>query len=182
MPQAVFPENQATLSALHEISALLHTNHIRFWLRGGWALDFLLGRETRPHGDLDLVVWQRHRHKLRPLLEAAGYAFKDRGLKAQLDFVKGSAKVSMVLLERQKNGDITPAGVPEWRWLPYLLGPERRLYGLSCRTLIPEQLIHEKLTYEGVAPLRPKDHESLRLLRDLVRKNDPSVRFAASPL
>lgn len=168
MPSAQFPENQATLDALSEISALLQSHNIRFWLRGGWALDFLLGREVRPHGDLDVVVWQRHAGKIRPLLEAAGYTFRDRGFVAQMDFRKGKAAISIVLLQRQQNGNVTPYRLPSWVWLPDLLGGLRELHGLKCRTLTPQQLIHEKQTYEGTAPLRPKDVESLRLLNTLI--------------
>ena len=53
MPQTVFPENQAQLDALSELAMLFSSHGMEFWLRGGWALDFLLGRETRPHEDVD---------------------------------------------------------------------------------------------------------------------------------
>ncbi|MBE1497367.1 lincosamide nucleotidyltransferase A/C/D/E [Amycolatopsis lexingtonensis] len=43
------------------------------WLAGGWGIDALLGRQTREHGDLDLL----HRAKQEPAvlraLEALGY-------------------------------------------------------------------------------------------------------------
>jgi lincosamide nucleotidyltransferase A/C/D/E len=29
---------------------------VTVWLDGGWAVDAVLGVETRPHGDLDVVV------------------------------------------------------------------------------------------------------------------------------
>jgi lincosamide nucleotidyltransferase A/C/D/E len=35
---------------------LLEQHHIRFWVMGGWGVDALLRRETRPHKDLDLLV------------------------------------------------------------------------------------------------------------------------------
>ncbi|NQX62193.1 nucleotidyltransferase domain-containing protein [Paenibacillus qinlingensis] len=37
-------------------------------MRGGWAIDFLLGRVTRLHKDLDLVTWVRHREELEQVL------------------------------------------------------------------------------------------------------------------
>lgn len=55
-PAAVFPENQVLLDTLTQISTLFTQESVRFRLRGGWALDFLLGRETRAHGGLDLVI------------------------------------------------------------------------------------------------------------------------------
>lgn len=35
---------------------LLEQHRIRFWVMGGWGVDALLHRETRPHKDLDLLV------------------------------------------------------------------------------------------------------------------------------
>lgn len=29
---------------------------VRFWIDGGWGVDALLGRQTRPHDDLDVVI------------------------------------------------------------------------------------------------------------------------------
>src|SRR5215468_1002191 len=34
----------------------LEAAQVQTWLDGGWGVDALLGRETRPHDDLDLVV------------------------------------------------------------------------------------------------------------------------------
>ncbi len=50
--------NEAQLRVIREIAELFGAAHIRFWLRGGWALDFLLGEITRPHGDIDPVTWR----------------------------------------------------------------------------------------------------------------------------
>jgi hypothetical protein len=36
-----------------------------WWLAGGWAVDVLLGRQTREHGDLDLVVLRRDQVSVR---------------------------------------------------------------------------------------------------------------------
>lgn len=35
---------------------LLEQRGIRFWVMGGWGVDALLHRETRPHKDLDILV------------------------------------------------------------------------------------------------------------------------------
>jgi len=36
-----------------------------WWVGGGWALDLFLGRTTRPHGDLDVVVLRDDQEWLR---------------------------------------------------------------------------------------------------------------------
>jgi lincosamide nucleotidyltransferase A/C/D/E len=39
-----------------DVTSRLEAAGISFWLDGGWGVDALVGRETRPHSDLDLVV------------------------------------------------------------------------------------------------------------------------------
>jgi lincosamide nucleotidyltransferase A/C/D/E len=40
---------------------------------GGWGVDALLGRQTRPHDDLDIAIQHREVPKLRALMTARGY-------------------------------------------------------------------------------------------------------------
>jgi hypothetical protein len=61
------------LELLSEISLVLPRARISFWLRGGWALDFLLGQITRVHADIDLVAWRRHAGRIHSLLTSVGY-------------------------------------------------------------------------------------------------------------
>jgi lincosamide nucleotidyltransferase A/C/D/E len=37
------------------VLAALRTAQVRAWLAGGWGIDALLGRQTRPHRDADLL-------------------------------------------------------------------------------------------------------------------------------
>ena len=48
-----------------DIQARLDTAGIDRWLRGRWAIDFLVGVVTRTHADIDLVVGRAHRDRLR---------------------------------------------------------------------------------------------------------------------
>ena len=41
---------------------------------GGWGVDALLGRQTRPHGDLDVVVGRENLDRASEALAAHGYA------------------------------------------------------------------------------------------------------------
>jgi lincosamide nucleotidyltransferase A/C/D/E len=45
---------------------------IPIWLDGGWGVDALLGEQTRPHDDLDIVVEERHLLRLRATIQAPG--------------------------------------------------------------------------------------------------------------
>ena len=39
-----------------ELYALLLEHGVRLWVDGGWGIDALLNRQTRPHKDLDAFV------------------------------------------------------------------------------------------------------------------------------
>jgi lincosamide nucleotidyltransferase A/C/D/E len=56
-----------------EVVSLLQAAGARVWIVGGWAIDALLGRETRPHGDLDLVVEAASMPTALAAMEAAGF-------------------------------------------------------------------------------------------------------------
>lgn len=47
---------QATGPVVVEIVRLLDTAAVEHWVAGGWGVDALAGRQTRPHHDLDVVV------------------------------------------------------------------------------------------------------------------------------
>jgi lincosamide nucleotidyltransferase A/C/D/E len=55
---------------------LLERRGIRFWVMGGWGVDALLRRETRPHKDLDILVVLGDLPTLWKLLDECGFALK----------------------------------------------------------------------------------------------------------
>ncbi len=46
---------------------------VTLWIDGGWGVDALLGVQTRPHGDLDVVVQTKDLATLVAFLRARGY-------------------------------------------------------------------------------------------------------------
>jgi lincosamide nucleotidyltransferase A/C/D/E len=61
------------------ILGLLENGGIEVWIDGGWAVDALLGRQTRPHDDLDLVLRQNDIDRLIEVLGAAGFHRVEEG-------------------------------------------------------------------------------------------------------
>jgi lincosamide nucleotidyltransferase A/C/D/E len=53
----------------------LTARDIPVWLDGGWCIDALLGRQTRPHDDLDLLVRFEDFARLERVLRELGYVF-----------------------------------------------------------------------------------------------------------
>lgn len=46
----ISPDNLAA------IATALDTSGVRWWVTGGWGVDLLLGRQTRPHNDVDIWI------------------------------------------------------------------------------------------------------------------------------
>jgi len=70
-----------------KLYADLQANNIPIWIDGGWCVDALLGRQTRPHADLDLAVEQQHEPPLRALLLAWGYCEESRDNSTAWNFI-----------------------------------------------------------------------------------------------
>lgn len=51
----------------------LENQGIKFWIDGGWAVDALLNRQTRPHKDLDIAVEWKDVPSLRQILNSQNY-------------------------------------------------------------------------------------------------------------
>jgi Aminoglycoside-2''-adenylyltransferase len=165
---------EAQFSLIRELAAVLGEARMRFWLRGGWALDFHAGRITRAHKDVDLVTWSRHRGRLRRLLKGEGYAAL-RFDEPQVFFEKHGQEVNFAIIERSRTGAIVTPTFEDWPWpdRAFSAAP-RRLRGVTCRVLRLEALLEEKERYEEFRgrPLRPKDEVSLRLLRELLPERE----------
>ena len=53
MPEALGEWEPLSVEA---VTGLLRGRDARWWIAGGWALDLHLGRQTRPHHDIDVLV------------------------------------------------------------------------------------------------------------------------------
>lgn len=58
-----------------EIYKALEYSGIVIWVDGGWGVDALLHKQTRPHDDLDIAINQKDVTKARRLFEERGYRF-----------------------------------------------------------------------------------------------------------
>lgn len=71
------------------LHTLLEENQISVWIDGGWGVDALLGEQTRPHSDVDIVIKHKDVPKLRKLLGALGYEDRERDDTSAWNFVLG---------------------------------------------------------------------------------------------
>jgi hypothetical protein len=166
----IYENTQSQLNVLREIDDICSSLSASFWLRGGWAIDFLLGKVTRIHSDLDLVSLQHHRTEIEQALVNAGYQ-QIPVSKFQTDFLKDGVDISFVFVEVTNEGRIFAFGIPDWKWRSDALQTQLfQLQGNSVKVLSPKMLLEEKLVYEegtGRKP-RPKDFESMRIIREII--------------
>lgn len=62
-----------TKEDLMAIIKILEGANIAFWIDGGWGIDILAGRETRPHRDIDIDFDAQRTDKLLAILFSHGY-------------------------------------------------------------------------------------------------------------
>jgi len=162
------------LKVFSEISNISKEQNIEFWLRGGWAIDFLLGKITRSHDDIDLVTWIHNRKRLENELLKAGYEkipVDEQFIHRQSDFRKGTVEVSYVYITHSAEGDLIVNGLPEWVWrTDSLLSQKFLLHGTFANVLHPKQLFEEKEVYEQIGRIpRLKDLESKKILLGIIK-------------
>jgi Aminoglycoside-2''-adenylyltransferase len=68
-----------TSSALLELLRHFEAADIEIWLDGGWGVDALLGVQTRPHDDVDIIARVSDLHGIRAALQARGFAEQPGG-------------------------------------------------------------------------------------------------------
>ena len=88
---------------------------IDVWLVGGWGVDALLGEQTRPHEDVDIVIEEKNVPKSRKLLKEKGFKDVERDDTSAWNFVLGDSKshkidVHAIVFDEIGNGTYGPAG------------------------------------------------------------------------
>lgn len=151
------------------------------WLFGGVAVDFIVGRWTRPHGDIDLNALSEDRDLIREDLGRLSYASADRGWMTRWTQPLTGRQVEIVFLERDRDGEavvvveaLAPVGRPgRYATVPGYLDPSRwgELDGVRFRVSHPlgewAARVHASRIVPGRAP-HPKLEHDRRILEQFV--------------
>jgi len=148
----------------------LDASELEHWFFGGWAVDLWVGRLTRPHDDIDVLVWREDEARVHEALQGAGWVhtptpadlvgtnYPRDGYELQLTFVVPGAG----------GGVVVP--VPEQ---PMVLstGPlayaRRTIDDLSVRVLTLEMMLAIKGTPRPDERGGSKDRADLAVLRSV---------------
>jgi lincosamide nucleotidyltransferase A/C/D/E len=119
----------------------LEAQEISVWLDGGWAVDALLGEQTRPHDDLDLVSRLEDSVRIEEALGARGYVLAGGGAPHSFELVDDEGhQVDVHPASFRADGDAVYAMEDggEWIFPAAGFGGSGRILGRRVPCLTPE--------------------------------------------
>jgi lincosamide nucleotidyltransferase A/C/D/E len=119
-------------------------------IAGGWAVDALLGRTTREHGDLDLAVDARDIDPAIEALEAAGFRIEVDERPARLGLGDGRRAIDLhpVRWDADGTGRQSTGTGDDFVYPPGSTEARGWIRGREVRCLTPELLLTFHLGYE----------------------------------
>ena len=131
----------------------LLNNGIQVWLTGGWGIDALLGEQTRPHKDLDVIMLLDDVVRMRELLGRDDYRLKElwsenrwgvdaRGFETATAFVLQDSEGREFDAHAMRLDD-RGNGIPAWEAEGFIfkrqdLAGEGMIAGFAVQCLTPE--------------------------------------------
>src|SRR5215212_7783878 len=100
------------LHVINDMTIALAEASIDHWLFGGWAIDFHLGRITRLHADIDLIIWSHERAGLSAVLQMHAFQSMASPTREHLYFEKAGQRIEVSFIEYNQLGEIITPG----RW------------------------------------------------------------------
>jgi lincosamide nucleotidyltransferase A/C/D/E len=151
---------------------------IQVWLTGGWGIDALLGEQTRPHKDIDVIMLLDDVVRMRKLLGRDGYSLKELWSENRWVVDAHGVETATALVLHDSEGrefdmhamrlDEWGNGIPEWEEAEGFmfkrqdLAGEGMIAGFAVQCITPESQMLCHAGYE----LPDKQLRDLELLRE----------------
>jgi hypothetical protein len=138
---------EAQLRDIGWLQATLTDQGIDYWLFGGWAVDFHVGRVTRDHADVDIAIWAGDLERIRALLQAEGWTHAPvPGEDGYTGYERRGTRLELAFLARDEEGrDHTPLADGRGEWPPGSFGDDRaEVGGVVARVVSLASLIEDK--------------------------------------
>ncbi|MDQ3893524.1 MAG: hypothetical protein M3292_02490 [Actinomycetota bacterium] len=164
------PLGSRQLGALARVDALFERAGLRYWLFGGWAVDFHAGSVTRAHDDVDIAVWLADLPRIAELLEADAWrhapSHDDDG---GTGYERDGVRLELTYLVRDADGRIfTPLRHGRASWSDdALAGDVRTLLGVRSRVVGLAPLMSTKSSPRDDLEEAAKDRADFRALSQL---------------
>jgi hypothetical protein len=173
--QHVTDASKRQLAHLKDAHKLLKAAGIPHWLAGGWAIDFLMGRVTRQHSDVDFAIWKDDWQRVEALLLAHEFAPRTNKFPDETGrLVHKGTHFEFYLLQRNTAGDIFVGGRwTDWPFPDKCWSVAGCLQGLHVPVMSPKNLLDGKQRWpdqEHGSPLREKDQHDINILRSYLAR------------
>lgn len=166
----VHPGTVDQLAAIASLSRTLDDEAIDYWLFGGWAVDFWVGRITRVHDDIDVAAWRHDYEAIQTALQTAGWRHTpvpDQVVGTRYQW--GTAQVEFTFMTTDSHGRaVIPLPNHPIVWSVEPLGHERRELRNITSRVVPLALLRagKSLPREGSAD-GAKDRSDAQALSSL---------------
>ena len=132
------------LAAIESLDQALRAAGLDYWLFGGWAVDFWVGRVTRDHDDIDAAAWRRDYDKIRAALLSVGW----RHTPLETDVVGTryrwrSSELELTFVEDRDGTVVVPIPEHEIVWTEEPFGDDERSLSDVRARVIPLELLRD---------------------------------------
>lgn len=159
------------LGLIGEMAVLFGDAVIDFWLSGGWAVDFHLGRVSRPHSDVDLIFGLSVRDQVWELLRRGGFADGAAQASKGVEWFEHTGVLVEVTYITQTAGSIVTPGFEQWPWPDgSFSGTPVTFADVTVRAVSVLGLLDMKVGYQRHLgePPRPQDIGDIEVLKGLL--------------
>ena len=150
---------------VHEIVDCLEAASVVVWMDGGWGVDALLGEETRPHDDLDVVMAMGQLDAAQDALRTLGFVLAIDELPTRCVLCDAGDRridVHPVTFDNEDGGLQRQPDGSDFRYPSEGLTGTGTVAGKAVRCLTPELQLRCHLAYEP----DDNDRHDVRLLCD----------------
>jgi len=138
------PRAEMDAARVLDLLGHLETLEIQVWLDGGWAIDALLGEQTREHDDLDLVSRLEDSARIEKALGDRGYVLEGGVLPHSFELVDAAGHqvdVHPATLTASGEGVYQMLGGGEWIFPAAAFGGSGHILGRRVPCLTPEVVL-----------------------------------------
>lgn len=146
------PVPEMTRENLHWFLGLFEELEITVWIDGGWGVDALLGEQSRPHDDLDIIIPSADSTKLVKAFHARGFNDVDTDDRSDRNFVMGHHGHGLIdfhVIEMLDDGSaVYGPGEIDWTISAEELAVIGSIDGRPVRCLSPEYQVRSHAGYQ----------------------------------
>lgn len=165
-------EAQEQLRLIGVISRDLDRARLRYWLIGGWAVDFHLGRVSRPHSDIDFGLDHEDHDRFAAIVARHGFtALPSESPDAVVEYAGPGGHLEVTFLAADDRGRVVTPGFEHWPYPDGAFGTERvEFRGTTAPVMSIAALIDSKQRWQHEIgePPRPHDLADIAALNALV--------------